>query len=105
MISSGQNLEVRQLHSVYSFLRLRTYLSIQVKDRTWAILREQGAIIEEAIEDEDGSATSYDEKSPLSEKVALPGDERGRDAHEIHVNGVDHTSAPSWTSDDSAPPS
>ncbi|KAJ8693452.1 hypothetical protein PTI98_008444 [Pleurotus ostreatus] len=83
MISSGQNLEV--------------------KDRTWAILREQGAIVEEAIEDEDGSATSYDEKSPLSEKVALPDDESGRDAHEIHVNGVDHTSAPSWTSDDSAP--
>ncbi|KAF9495136.1 hypothetical protein BDN71DRAFT_1559699 [Pleurotus eryngii] len=82
MISSGQNLEV--------------------KDRTWAILREQGAIIEEAVEDEDGSATSYDEKSSLSEKVALLGDERRRDAHEIHVNGVDHASAPSWTSDDSA---
>lgn len=40
-----------------------------MKDRTWGVLREEGAIVEEAAEgDDDGD---YDEKVSLAEKVAL----------------------------------
>ncbi|KAJ7685236.1 hypothetical protein DFH06DRAFT_1357108, partial [Mycena polygramma] len=47
-ISAGQNLDVR--------------------DRTWAILREEGMVVEEALDDE-GDGTNYDEKNGVVEKV------------------------------------
>ncbi len=49
----------------------------QVKDRTWLILRDEGAIIEEAAEDdnteESSEPKSFDEKGdqPSSEKIGL----------------------------------
>lgn len=49
----------------------------KVKDQTWAILREEGAIVEEfADEDEDteeegGGPQSFDEKQGLAEKIML----------------------------------
>jgi hypothetical protein len=45
-----------------------------VKDRTWGILRDEGAIIEEAADDDDtvdeGAPHSFDEKV-LAEKVPV----------------------------------
>jgi hypothetical protein len=41
---------------------------LQVADRTWPILRDYGAIVEEAALDEE---VRYNEKEALSEKVAL----------------------------------
>ncbi|KAF8155687.1 hypothetical protein B0H34DRAFT_714373 [Crassisporium funariophilum] len=50
--------------------------NLEVKDRTWDILREEDAIIEEALEDDDdedteeeGGPQSFDEKQALAEKV------------------------------------
>ncbi|GLB39648.1 putative vacuolar sorting protein 39 domain 2 [Lyophyllum shimeji] len=49
--------------------------NLEVKDRTWLILREDGMIIEEAVSDEDddggGGPESFDEKGGLAEKLAL----------------------------------
>ncbi|KAH9478601.1 Transforming growth factor-beta receptor-associated protein 1 [Psilocybe cubensis] len=50
--------------------------NLEVKDRTWDILREEGAVIEEEAEDEEGSdeddgPQSFDEKKMLAEQVAM----------------------------------
>ncbi|KAG5651341.1 hypothetical protein H0H81_009029 [Sphagnurus paluster] len=47
--------------------------NLEVKDRTWLILREEGMIVEEAAEDDDPGTepASFDEKHELLEKVAL----------------------------------
>ena len=52
------------------------------------ILRDQGAVIEEAVDDEEGD----DNEKSYSEKVDLPGPEPGedRDVTEIHI-GADGT--------------
>lgn len=98
-ISAGQNLEVSfqfksclsprsPCSSIYSFFYLFSdsdsdsdlRSALQVKYRTWDILREEGAIIEEEKEDdddndeseeEDGGPQSFDEKQMLAEQVAM----------------------------------
>lgn len=85
-ISAGQNLEV--CCSIFELLQLfdvASWVSLQVKDRTWDILREQGAMIEEAADDDDdteeegaGEPRSFDEKvlaadAPLSGVNLVPG--------------------------------
>ncbi|KDR79882.1 hypothetical protein GALMADRAFT_61975 [Galerina marginata CBS 339.88] len=52
--------------------------NLEVKDRTWDVLREEGAIIEEEAEEDDdddteeeGGPQSFDEKVVLAEQVAL----------------------------------
>ena len=47
--------------------------SLQVFERSHLVFREQGAVIEEADEDEDdgGEPESFDEKDGLREKIAL----------------------------------
>ncbi|PPQ88786.1 hypothetical protein CVT25_010472 [Psilocybe cyanescens] len=50
--------------------------NLEVKDRTWDILREEGALIEEEAEDDDGSEEdgvpqSFDEKKVLAKQVAM----------------------------------
>ena len=50
-----------------------------MKDETWAVLREQGAIVEEAAEeDDDGGEVKLDEKDVISEKIALHLQDVGR---------------------------
>ncbi|KAH0578609.1 hypothetical protein H2248_003747 [Termitomyces sp. 'cryptogamus'] len=74
-LSSGQNLEV--------------------KDRTWLILREEGAIIEEPLEQGDGGGEatgpeSFDEKLINGEKFALHlTDVPGANYEDVHVEKVD----------------
>jgi hypothetical protein len=44
---------------------------VQVKDQTWLILREEGMVVEEALDDEDdGHDTDYDEKNGIVEKIS-----------------------------------
>ncbi|KIM35684.1 hypothetical protein M413DRAFT_326838 [Hebeloma cylindrosporum] len=45
--------------------------NLEVKDRTWDVLREQGAMIEEAADDDDGDSNTEEEGEPRSfdEKV------------------------------------
>jgi len=43
--------------------------NLDVKERTWLILREEGMVVEEAV-DEDGDGADYDEKSGIIEKLA-----------------------------------
>ncbi|KAJ6547615.1 hypothetical protein B0H19DRAFT_1075416 [Mycena capillaripes] len=43
--------------------------NLDVKDRTWLILREEGMVVEEALDD-DGEGGDYDEKNGIVEKLA-----------------------------------
>lgn len=51
-LSAGQNLEVSRLANPQWNRQL--IVSLQVADKTWAIIREEGAVVEEALEDDDG---------------------------------------------------
>ncbi|KAJ7111566.1 hypothetical protein C8R43DRAFT_1139107 [Mycena crocata] len=45
--------------------------NLDVKDRTWLILREEGMVVEEALDDDDaGDGVDYDEKAGSAEKLA-----------------------------------
>lgn len=85
-ISAGQNLEVCAPHmspaSPFFLITSTPYYDMtfdtfhQVKDRTWDVLREEGAVIEEEAEDDEGSdedegPQSFDEKKVLAEQVAM----------------------------------
>ncbi|KAF8064149.1 hypothetical protein FPV67DRAFT_1503662 [Lyophyllum atratum] len=50
--------------------------NLEVKDRAWLILREEGMVIEEPADDEGGELGNFDEKEGLAEKLAL------------HLNGL-----------------
>lgn len=49
------------------------FILFQVADSAWVILREEGAIIEEADDDDanDGTEETFDEKDALAEKIGL----------------------------------
>jgi hypothetical protein len=49
-ICAGQNLEVRDMITVF---RQKHQLLLQVKERVWPILRDEGMVVEEAEDDED----------------------------------------------------
>ncbi|KAJ7285781.1 hypothetical protein C8J57DRAFT_1285778 [Mycena rebaudengoi] len=51
--------------------------NLDVKDRTWLILREEGMVVEEALDDDDeGGGADYDEKSAIVEKIAAGNEEK-----------------------------
>jgi len=55
----------------FSLLTLPCVLmNLQVKDRTWLILRDEGMVVEEAL-DEDGDDQDGTEKGVLDEKTVL----------------------------------
>jgi hypothetical protein len=58
---------------VWHYIFLLISLSFKVADSTWVILREEGAIIEEADDDDanDGTEEIFDEKDALAEKIGL----------------------------------
>jgi len=63
--------------------------SLQVFERSYLVFREQGAIIEEADDDDEdgiGEPESFDEKSGLAEKIALhlQGQQRGVNVADVH---------------------
>ncbi|KAF8635349.1 hypothetical protein AX17_003940 [Amanita inopinata Kibby_2008] len=73
--------------------------NLEVKDRTWYILREEGYDIEEAVEDEGGDGSGggemYDEKGIIVEKLAAQIQEEhenlgksGRRAGDVEAVGV-----------------
>lgn len=68
-ISAGQNLDVCicSLHCLNSFPEF--LISLQVKDRTWLVLREEGMVVEEALDD-DADGGDYDEKNEVIEKLS-----------------------------------
>jgi len=73
-ISAGQNLEVDLFFLLFIYVAFSEIH--QVKHRTWLILRDEGAIIEEATEDDDTEESSepksFDEKGDqLSQNIAL----------------------------------
>ncbi|KAJ7452354.1 hypothetical protein B0H11DRAFT_2073067 [Mycena galericulata] len=43
--------------------------NLDVKDRTWLILREEGMVVEEALDEDDGDGAAYDEKGGIVEKI------------------------------------
>lgn len=63
----------------YIYLRVPAHLSdrilsfLKVADRAWIVLRQEGAIIEEADDDDAGDGTEdiFDEKDALAEKFGL----------------------------------
>ncbi|KAG6833263.1 hypothetical protein H0H87_009438 [Tephrocybe sp. NHM501043] len=65
----------RTLHARHEGKIIKTISAgqnLEVKDRTWLILREEGAVVEEPLEPEDGvDPQSFDEKGTLGEKLAL----------------------------------
>ncbi|KAJ7343434.1 hypothetical protein DFH08DRAFT_937969 [Mycena albidolilacea] len=50
--------------------------NLDVKDRTWIILREEGMVVEEALDDDEGDGADYDEKSGVVEKIATEPEEK-----------------------------
>ncbi|KAF7363500.1 hypothetical protein MSAN_01006200 [Mycena sanguinolenta] len=50
--------------------------NLDVKDRTWIILREEGMVVEEALDGDEGDGTDYDEKGGIVEKVAAEPEEK-----------------------------
>ncbi|KAF8212185.1 hypothetical protein K438DRAFT_1957954 [Mycena galopus ATCC 62051] len=50
--------------------------NLDVKERTWAILREEGMVVEEALDDDEGDGADYDEKSGIVEKIAAEPEEK-----------------------------
>ncbi|KAJ8481088.1 hypothetical protein ONZ45_g15430 [Pleurotus djamor] len=78
----------RTLHDVHEgqiIKMISLAQNLEVKDSTWGILREAGAMVEEAADDE--SSSSFDEKSSLSEKVALRFDAMNEpQTTDIHVD-------------------
>ncbi|THH03162.1 hypothetical protein EW145_g6477 [Phellinidium pouzarii] len=58
--------------------------NLEVVDNTWHILREQGAIVEEAIDDDDGSDTG-EEKFALDEKIGLHNDDDDEPSESIGI--------------------
>ncbi|KAL0959788.1 hypothetical protein HGRIS_011474 [Hohenbuehelia grisea] len=88
MISAGQNLEV--------------------KDRAWLILREDGAMIEEADSDADpdagdveGGGSSFDEKGSFAEKIEAEMLAR-EPPHVIAIDDPQHKQEPNWAPDGSS---
>lgn len=84
-ICAGQNSEV----STHSQAMLWPNGSLQVFERSYLVFREQGAIIEEADDDDEdgiGEPESFDEKSGLAEKIALhlQGQQRGVNVADVH---------------------
>ncbi|KAF5384226.1 hypothetical protein D9615_003441 [Tricholomella constricta] len=64
----------RTLHARHEAKIVKTISAgqnLEVKDRTWLILREEGMVIEEPVEDEGDEPASFDEKGGLAEKLAL----------------------------------
>jgi hypothetical protein len=60
---------------ISSRLLTEILISLQVKDRTWLILREEGMVVEEALDGDEGDGAGYDEKNGIIEKIA-PGEEK-----------------------------
>ncbi|KAJ6596948.1 hypothetical protein DFH09DRAFT_106793 [Mycena vulgaris] len=57
--------------------------NLEVKDNTWLILREEGMVVEEALDEEDdgGAEADYDEKNGVVEKIGAGlQEEKGSDA-------------------------
>ncbi|KAG5716916.1 Transforming growth factor-beta receptor-associated protein 1 [Termitomyces sp. T112] len=88
----------RTVHARYEGKIVKTLSSgqnLEVKDRTWLILREEGAIIEEPLEQGDGGGEatgpeSFDEKLINGEKFALHlTDVPGANYEDVHVEKVD----------------
>lgn len=62
------------MHEGQTFKALCAGQSLEVFENSFAALRDEGAIIEEADDDKDQGATikeSFDEKGGLAEKVAI----------------------------------
>ncbi|KAJ7235454.1 hypothetical protein B0H12DRAFT_1141579 [Mycena haematopus] len=51
--------------------------NLDVKDRTWVILREEGMVVEEALDDDEGGGADFDEKGGIVEKIATEPEEKG----------------------------
>lgn len=97
-ISAGQNLEVgpglgRAIFRTFDdfTFNLLSFSFSQVKDQTWDILQEEGAIIEEAADDDietddEGGPQSFDEKV-LGERVAMHVAAHSALAHSIMLDG------------------
>ncbi|KAG6827884.1 hypothetical protein H0H92_010093 [Tricholoma furcatifolium] len=86
----------RTLHARHEGKILKTISAgqnLEVKDRTWLILREEGAIVEEPIEHAGasggGGPESYAEKQGLGEKLALQLSGVPPVSEEVHVEKVD----------------
>ncbi|KAJ7709853.1 hypothetical protein B0H17DRAFT_1155701 [Mycena rosella] len=43
--------------------------NLEVKDQTWLVLREEGMVVEEALDDDEGGHAHYDEKNGVVEKI------------------------------------
>ncbi|KAJ7449862.1 hypothetical protein FB451DRAFT_1530211, partial [Mycena latifolia] len=55
--------------------------NLEVKDQTWLVLREEGMVVEEAVdEDDEGGDADYDEKNGIVEKMAAGPQEEKRPA-------------------------
>lgn len=70
--------------------------NLHVADDAWLILREQGAIVEEADDDDDG----FNEKDALAEKVGLHLSELGGGIQVVDLRHTDDVAAPKIASRD-----
>ncbi|KAJ7097878.1 hypothetical protein B0H15DRAFT_945449 [Mycena belliarum] len=50
--------------------------NLEVKDQTWLILREEGMVVEEALDDDEGGDADYDEKNGIVEKIGAGSQEK-----------------------------
>ncbi|KAJ7774542.1 hypothetical protein DFH07DRAFT_952255 [Mycena maculata] len=65
--------------------------NLDVKDRTWLILREEGMVVEESLDEDDGDGADYDEKGGVIEKVAS-----------APPNGQEEKTSVPWTAESDA---